>query len=285
MSKIIKIQNCRNSNFIPSELISNENQPQGIEAHWFDNEVLGAKENTPENGEICSIRIEGNYEIDITQNLWIQFETWDSNQNGISNKDHVETNRLVYGQIKTIERQEKSFIDCKFQVNKTVDLNHIQTINPIEKRWKDVFIGFAKSDFSGSLLTVIKFDKYYSAICQTDGGPFYRFIFEISKNIQLIHILECDKYEDSIIRYTNQVIDEELEILLKNEAGRRIKAFKYMESNFNEFLFYVDEENMENLKAEINRGNKIILRKGWKKGKINEIEEIEIELNKMKDYH
>ncbi len=40
----------------------------------------------------------------LTQNLWIQFETWDSNQNGISNKEPVESNRLVYGQIKTIEK-------------------------------------------------------------------------------------------------------------------------------------------------------------------------------------
>lgn len=281
MSTIIKIQNHRNSNFITSELISNENQHQGVAANWFENEGLIAKESTPENGEICRIRIEGNYEIDIAEKLWVQFETWDSYQNGITIRDHVEKNRLVYGQIKAIEKQRESFIDCKFEVDKIVDLNHIQIINPIERRWKDILKGFAESDFTGTLLTVTKFDRYYAATCQTDGGPFYRFVFENSKGIHLKHITECDKYEDPIIRYTNQVIDKELEILLKKEAEKKIKAFKYIESSFNEFLYYVDEENIANLKAEMNNGNKVILRKGWGKRIINKIEDIEIELNKM----
>ena len=150
--------------------------------------------------------------------------------------------------LKTIQKLRESYIDCKFEVNKIIDLSHIRKIKPIERRWKDILKEFAESDFTGTLLTVTKFNRYYSAICQTDGGPFYRFVFENSKGIQLKHIIECDKYEDPIIRYTNEVIDNELEILLKNEAERKIKAFRYIDSNFNRFLYYMDEENIANLK-------------------------------------
>lgn len=134
MNKKVKIQNHRNSNFITSVLISNENQPLGITAIWYENDGDRAKENTPKIGEICKIRIEGNYEIDTNQNLWLQFETWDSNQNGITNKNHIDTNRLIFGQIKRIERQENSFINCQFQVNKSLNLTDEQPKDHLEEK-------------------------------------------------------------------------------------------------------------------------------------------------------
>ena len=285
MSEIVKIQKHRNSNFIKSELITDENKYLGITGIWYEVDKIRTEENIPTIGEICNLKIEGNYEINLTHNLWIQFETWDSKENGISNLNHIDTNRLLYGQIVKIERKKKAYIDCQFQVIKSLSLNDIQRSDHIEMKWKDVIVGFAKIDFTGSLLTVIKFDNYYSAICQTDGGPFYSFVFEISGNIQLKHITECDKYEDPLITYTNQSIDEELENILVNESQRRIKAFRYKEKGFNEFLCYVDETKINMVKSELLNGNKLTLRKGWKKEILEDKLEIDLILAKMNDYY
>lgn len=285
MKETIKIQNRRSVNFITSELISDEDLYCGITAIWYKNEYLKTKDTPPSIGEICSIRIEGNYEIDLSKNLWIQYETWDSNQNGISKLEHILTNRLAYGQIVKVDNHEKNYFNCKFLINKHLYLEDISTNKPIDEKWKKVIIDFAKLDFTGALLTVTKFDKYYSAICQTDGGSFFRFVFKKVDNIQLIHIIERDKFEDKLIWYTNQTVDSEIEIILESELKRKIKAFKYEKNSFSKFLCYVDEEDTSNLQSEILKGHRLILRKGWKKEIINEQSEIESILNKMKDYH
>jgi len=285
LKETIKIQNHRNANFITSEKISDEDLHCGINAIWYENNNYKTKKVPPLIGEICLIRIEGNYEIDLSKNLWIQFETWDSNQNGISNLEHIQTNRLSYGQIIEVVKHEENYFNCKFQVKKNLNLDNIQSSKSLNEKWKKVIIDFAKLDFTGSLLTVNKFDKYYSTICQTDGGPFFRLVFRKGDNIQLIHIVECDKYEDELITYSNQIIDNETEIILESELRRKIKVFKYEENSFSQFLFYIDQENTPALQSELLKGHRLILRKGLKREIINEESEIESTLNKMKDYH
>jgi len=285
LNELIKIKNHRLNNFITTELISDNSTYRGISAYWFNDEFKVSKEKTPVANELCSIRIEGNYELEPFKCFWIYFETWDSNQNGVSKKEHINSNKLCFGQIEKIHKQESNYIDCRFRVNKSLSIINEIKPKPISEKWKTIIIDFAKTDFTGSLLTVFKFDKYLNASCQTDGGPYYNFVFEIGDQIHLRQIVESDMFEDPLILLTNEIVDLELENILKFEEERRIKAFRLQDKDFNKFLFYVDGHSTNKLSNEIAKANKIILRKGWKREQIVDIKEIETTINKMKDYH
>lgn len=285
LNELIRIKNHRINNSISTELISDDSIYRGISAYWFEDGYKVSKENPPKVNELCSIRIEGNYELEQFKSFWIYFETWDSNQNGVSKKEHINSNRLCYGQIERIVKQESNYIDCRFRVNHFLSLINEIKPKPISENWKSIIIDFAKTDFTGSLLTVYKFDKYLNASCQTDGGPYYNFIFEFGNQIQLKQIVESDKFDDPLITLTNETIDLELANILHFEQEKRIKAFRSQENGFNKFLFYVDNKSLDKLSNEIENGNKLILRKGWKREQISDMKEIDATINKMKDYH
>jgi len=257
----------------------------GISASWFENDISKRKSQPPHVGEICSLRIEGNYELEKYENFWVNYETWDSNQNGISKKEHIDTNKLCYGEIRKIEREESNFIDCKFQVNQILSINNKISPKPIDDKWKTIILDFAKIDFTGSLLTVNKFDNYLTATRQTDGGPFYNFVFEKGNHVQLRQVIECDKFADPLIRFTNEILDLNLTNILHLELKKGIKIFRHQEKDFNKFLFYLDENDLSKLKNEILKGNKVVLTKGWKREMIKDVSEIESTLKKMNDYH